>query len=88
MAINRIKQPRFWLMRIESRLPFSEEDKEIFVQLFNEEAWRSRKLGLTILHNVFEEEKVCDLVVEANKMAINNLIEVFRENLHYSVSIT
>lgn len=87
MATNRALQSRYWLVNIESGFPFSEEEREIIVQLFNEVAWRSRKLGSTILHDVFEEEKVCQLVVETNKAAFNNLIEVFRDNLHHSVSI-
>lgn len=87
MAPNRPKRSSLWLVNIESEFAFSEEEKEILVQFFNEEAWRSKKSGLMILHDIFEGEKLCQFVVEAPKRAIHNLVDVFRNNLNLTISL-
>lgn len=87
MATYKSKQLGFWIINIVSESSFLEEEKEIITQLFNEESWRYRKSGSMILDDMFESEQQCQLVVEANKTRIKNLVEAFRSNFIYTISV-
>ena len=86
MATDSVNRIEFWTVVVSSEPVLSEKEKEFIVQLFNEEAWKRKDLGLMLLHNVLETQQECQLIVEANKSAIENLVEVFKDNLNLAIN--
>lgn len=74
-----------WAIKIYSKKVFSNEEKDLIVDLVNEVAWKSNKSTIFILDDVIEGKKSIKLFIEGNKPAFVNLIIELSNNLSYLI---
>ena len=72
-----------WLITIISKRNFSDRNRDFIVELVSEEARKTIKSYNFILHDIVESKKYSKILIEGTKIALTNLLSVFKDNLAY-----
>ena len=75
-----------WSIKIISCDNLSENKRELIIDLIDNEAHKATKKNQFILHDVFEETNLSELIVEGQKEAVDNLLLMLKSNLRYNIS--
>ena len=75
-----------WLITVSSKQDFSDKDRDFIAELISEEARKMEGDYNFILHNIIESKRYCKVFIEGAKIALDNLLSVFKDNLSYKVA--
>lgn len=86
MAFNKIKRPRMWLITIKSKRELLDKDRDFIAELVSEDARKTCECYKFILHDIIESKRYSKVLIEGTKIALENLLEVIKDNLPYNVN--
>ena len=86
MASQRLGKPIFWTVRVSSS-HLSQSDRDLIVDFFNEVARHVRPVGAMILHDVIDSKRYCELLTEARRTDVSELLAVLKSHFPYKVRL-
>ncbi|MEW6360155.1 MAG: hypothetical protein AB1696_27720 [Planctomycetota bacterium] len=85
MVPKRFAQPNFWKITVASDKGLSDANIDLIVAMACEEARKTSKENMIILHDVIESKQYCQLLVETNKLGVTDLLSVLKDNFDYRI---
>lgn len=70
-----------WSIKIATKKKFSDADRDFIAELVSEEARKTIKKYSFILNEIIESKDFCQIFVEGNRFAYQNLLSVVKDNL-------
>lgn len=73
-----------WVIKIISDNILSKKERDFIAELIDSENHKVVEDSF-ILHDILEDEKSCEVIVECGKTAVINLVSMLKDNIQYKV---
>jgi len=83
----RSKMKSKWVIIIKSNngISISNNERNFIINLIDNEGHTVEEKYSFILHNVLEDNKSCEAIIEGNRVSVINIVMMLKDNLQYNI---
>ena len=75
-----------WAIKVTSSNNLSDKERDFIADLIDNDARKLKGKYSFILHNILEDKKSCEAIIEGTKLSVMNIVKMFTDNIQYKVS--
>ena len=75
-----------WVIRIKSNAILSKGEKSLIADLIDNEAHIIEEKYSFVLHDILEDNRTSEAIIEGNRLSVINIVTMLRNNLQYDIS--
>jgi len=84
VSINSSKH--MWVIRVTSGNSLSGKERDLIAELIDNEAHNVEEKYSFVLHNILEDKKSCEAIIEGSKLSVKNIVKMLTDNIQYNIS--